>query len=623
MCGIFGIFNSKKLSKNDLRQLALKQTKILRHRGPDWSGIYMYFKDDSIANDGANGNGNGSIETTSAVLTHERLSIVDPESGQQPLISDDKTVILAVNGEIYNHVNIRNTSTKDYPYKTHSDCEVILPLYQKLGKDFVNELDGMFAFFLWDEKKKTFFAARDHMGIIPMYIGWLDDGGIVFASELKALQDICTRFELFPPGHYFDSSNYDPYKSRSKESLFTRWYNPVWINPKTIPSGELMYSELRSRFEHAVTKCMMSDVPWGVLLSGGLDSSLVASIACRVASRKALDYPRIHSFSIGFENSPDLKAAKIVADELKTKHHQFVITIPEALDAVRDVIYAIETYDVTTIRASTPMYLMARRIKAMGVKMVISGEGSDEAMAGYLYFHKAPNKAALHEETVNKLFNLHYFDCLRANKSMSAWGVEPRVPFLDRDFLDYVMTIDPENKMCKVRKGDEKRGKIEKFILRKAFDDQADPYLPESILWRQKEQFSDGVGYNWIDSLRAKAENEVSAIDWETRAHRFPTNTPATKEAYYYRRIFEEHFPNESALNTVPGGPSIACSTAAAIEWDEAFKKLASATGGECSGRAVSGVHESSYTDVVSIASGAALKAGDPSTSSEAKRMKE
>ncbi len=617
MCGIFGIFNSKKYTKNDLRNIALKQTKILRHRGPDWSGIYMYNKED----DNTNGRTNGvsSHETTSAVLTHERLSIVDPESGQQPLFSDDKTVVLAVNGEIYNHMAIRNGICKEYPFKTHSDCEVILPLYQKLGKDFVNELDGMFAFFLWDEKNKTYFAARDHMGIIPLYIGWLDDGGVVFASEMKAVQDICTRFELFPPGYYFDSASYDPSKPRTKENLFTRWYNPVWLNPKTIPTGELVLSELRSRFEHAVTKCMMSDVPWGVLLSGGLDSSLVASIACRVASRKALDYPRIHSFSIGFENSPDLKAAKIVADSLGTKHHSFVITIPEALDAVRDVIYSIETYDVTTIRASTPMYLMARRIKAMGVKMVISGEGSDEALAGYLYFHKAPSKEALHEETVNKLFNLHYFDCLRANKSMSAWGVEPRVPFLDRDFLDYVMTIDPENKMCKIRKGDEKRGKIEKFILRKAFDDPADPYLPESILWRQKEQFSDGVGYNWIDSLRAKAESEVSQIDWETRAHRFPINTPSTKEAYYYRRIFEEHFPSESALNTVPGGPSVACSTPAAIEWDEAFKKLASATGGECSGRAVTGVHESGYKDVVGVVSGKALEAEQ----SETKRMKE
>lgn len=493
-------------------------------------------------------------------------------------------------------MELRKGLLSGYEFLTGSDCEVIIPLYEKYGNnaETVQALDGMFAFILWDERNKTYFAARDHMGICPLYIGYRRDGGVMIASEMKALLAECEKFDLFPPGHFYDSVSHN----------FQRWYEPIWYAPNYVGTNKLMYSELRARFEHAVVKCMMSDVPWGVLLSGGLDSSLVASCASRHAARCQQQWPRLHSFSVGLKGSPDLAAALKVAKHLNTQHHSFEFTVQEGLDAVEDVIVALETYDTTTIRAATPMYLMARKIKAIGVKMVISGEGADEALAGYLYFHKAPNKVELMKETVLKLQNLHYFDCLRANKAMSAFGVEPRVPFLDRDFLEYVMTIDPEYKMCKVREGDEKRGSIEKFILRKAFDTPDDPYLPDEILWRQKEQFSDGVGYSWIDSLRAKAEDRVTDQQFTNRSRRFPFNTPATKEAYVYREIFEAHYPGESARSTVPGGPSVACSTAAAIEWDEQFKKLASSSGGECSGRSIAGVHESAYTNAVDVANG-------------------
>jgi asparagine synthase (glutamine-hydrolysing) len=582
MCGILALFDAHGCKDvAEARTVALRAAKLLRHRGPDWSGVHTFWGDKK-----------------NAVIAHERLAIVDPESGAQPLKNTKGDIVLCVNGEIYNHQELRHKEFKDYQFLTQSDCEVVIPLYLKHGhtKETVLHLDGMFAFVLWDERDKTYFAARDHMGICPLYIGWRADGGVMLASELKALHAECAKFEIFPPGHYFSSTT----------ASFHRWYEPVWYSPAYVPSQTLVLSELRSRFEHAVVKCMMSDVPWGVLLSGGLDSSLVASCASRHAQRCQQQWPRLHSFSVGLRGSPDLAAAKKVALHLGTQHHSFEFTIDEGMDALEDVIYTLETYDVTTIRAATPMYLMARKIKAGGVKMVISGEGSDEALAGYLYFHKAPSKEALHKETVSKLQNLHYYDCLRANKAMSAFGVEPRVPFLDRDFLEYVMTLDPEVKMCKVRPGDEKRGKIEKYILRKAFDTPDDPYLPEEILWRQKEQFSDGVGYSWIDSLRDRANRLVSDSQWENRERRFPHNTPATKEAYNYREIFEKHFPSESARLTVPGGPSVACSTPAAIEWDEAFKKLAAGSGGECSGRSVAGVHEDAYKDALKEASGKA-----------------
>lgn len=584
MCGILGLFDGRFATQLEARSLAIRCAKLLRHRGPDWSGVHIYFGD------------NGK----NAVIAHERLAIVDPESGAQPLKNKQGDIVLAANGEIYNHQELRRGLFSKYEFMTGSDCEVIIPLYDKYGNsvETVKALDGMFAFVLWDERKKTYFAARDHMGICPLYIGWRADGGVMIASEMKAIHLECVKFEIFPPGHFFDST----------KQAFVRWFEPIWYNPSYMPTGQLVYSELRARFEHAVVKCMMSDVPWGVLLSGGLDSSLVASCASRHAARAQKQWPRLHSFSVGLRGSPDLAAAKKVADFLGTQHHSFEFTVQEGMDAIEDVIHTLETYDVTTIRAATPMYLMARKIKAMGVKMVISGEGSDEALAGYLYFHKAPNKEALHKETVTKLQNLHYYDCLRANKAMSAFGVEPRVPFLDRDFLEYVMTIDPEWKMCKVREGDEKRGKIEKFILRKAFDTPDDPFLPEEILWRQKEQFSDGVGYSWIDSLRARANERVTDQQWETRDKRFPYNTPATREAYNYREIFESHFPSESARATVPGGPSVACSTPAAIEWDEAFKKLAAGSGGECSGRAIGGVHEAAYADALKVAQGEEAK---------------
>lgn len=605
MCGILAIFNASSLNAVELRKKCLRCAKLLRHRGPDWSGIYIY--PDENQEKAIKTNSNGKALKPSAAMAHERLSIIDPNSGAQPLFSNDKKLVLCVNGEIYNHMKIRENEdfATYHTFKTQSDCEVIIPLYKKYKEECPKYLDGMFSFVIWDEENEEFFAARDHMGITPLYIGWRSDGGVVFSSELKGLQAICDSFELFPPGHSFSSKDKD---SKTGETKFKKWYSPIWADGtmKFLENNEsnFTFETVRKNFEKAVVKRMMSDVPWGVLLSGGLDSSLVCSVACRYAATTIKSYPKIHTFSVGIDGSPDIKAAKLVADFLGTEHHSLSYTIQEGLDALYDVIYHLETYDVTTIRSSTPMYLMARKIKALGVKMVLSGEGADEALGGYLYFHKAPNREEFQKETVSKLSFLHYFDCLRANKAMSAFGVEPRVPFLDKEFLDYAMTINPEHKMCKVRPGDEKRGSIEKYMLRKAFDTPENPYLPEEVLWRQKEQFSDGVGYGWIDSLRDKAESEVSDMQFSTRAKKFPINTPTTKEAYYYRNIFEKHFPSESAKSSVMGGPSVACSTPAAIEWDAAFKKLASAVGGDNSGRAITGVHNNAYDDVTAVVSG-------------------
>jgi len=556
MCGILAIFNSK-LSEAELRQKLIQCSRRLRHRGPDWSGYKIV------------GNGKHGI-------AHERLAIIDPDSGAQPLTNEDGSVMLAVNGEIYNYKQIYQNLHREYVPKTGSDCEAIIPLYEQNGIDFANELRGMFAFLIYDSKTGVLSACRDHIGIVPLYIGWGADGSTWISSEMKALSEDCKRFRSFPPAHYWTSE--------SRE--FVRWYNPLFITIKDPPSTPCDLLKLRDAFTKSVIRRMMSDVPWGVLLSGGLDSSLVASVASRHAkSHPENPFPRIHSFSIGIKGSPDLKAAKEVADFLGTVHHSYVYTIQEGLDAIKEVIHHLETYDTTTIRAATPMFLMSRKIKAMGVKMVLSGEGADEIFGGYLYFHKAPNSRELFLETRDKVEGLHFFDCLRANKSTSAWGVEARVPFLDYDFLELSMNIDPEEKMIK-----KAEGRMEKYILRKAFDTPSDPYLPEHILWRQKEQFSDGVGYGWIDALRENAEKHVSDDIFKHKGDHYPYNTPSTKEAYYYRSIFEEFFPSQAAAETVPGGPSIACSTPRAMEWDLSFKGRA-----DCSGRSVSGVHNMAY----------------------------
>ncbi|KAF0688459.1 Aste57867_19924 [Aphanomyces stellatus] len=559
MCGIVAIYASM-LNNDELRQTILEAGKKIRHRGPDWNGVRILPK--GIA------------------IEHERLAIIDPESGAQPLVSNDGSITLAVNGEIYNYKELMASLKTPYAFKTKSDCEVIIPLYKEHGTSFLRHLRGMFSFVLYDSTKDVLIAARDHMGITPLYYGYGADGSVWFASEMKALAHGCVRFELFPPGSVFTSTTGE----------FTRWYTPSWMEPGHIGAVPLNYDGLRQAFETAVTKRMMSDVPWGVLLSGGLDSSLVASIACRhqrklYAGSDSEWSPRLHSFTIGLENSPDLAAAKEVAKYLGTIHHSYTYTIQEGIDAVSDVIYHLETYDVTTIRASTPMFLMSRKIKAMGIKMVLSGEGADEVFGGYLYFHKAPNAQAFHNETVDKLKGLHQYDCLRANKATSAWGVEARVPFLDADFLDVAMNLDTREKMC-----DRQAGRMEKYVIRKAFDTPENPYLPASILWRQKEQFSDGVGYGWIDSLKDWAERDISDRQMKHAELLFPYNTPQTKEAYLYRSIFSKHFEKEVAAQTVPGGPSIACSTAAAIEWDAAFKNSA-----DPSGRAIAGVHVDAY----------------------------
>ena len=554
MCGIVAIFNIKEQTP-ELRAKALSMSKKIRHRGPDWSGIYC---------------------GGSAILAHERLSIVDPQSGGQPLYSPDKQQVLAINGEIYNHRDIRRRYEQTYAFQTGSDCEVILALYREKGIDFLEELNGIFAFALYDEAKDEFLIARDPIGVIPLYIGYDSDGTVYCASELKALEGFCERYEPFLPGHYYSS----------REGKMVRWYKRDWMTYEGAKSNPVPVSALHDALEDAVRRQLMSDVPYGVLLSGGLDSSVVSAIAKKFASRrvetdgqKEAWWPQLHSFAIGLKGAPDLVKAREVADFIGTVHHEINYTIQEGLDALRDVIYFIETYDVTTVRASTPMYLLARVIKSMGIKMVLSGEGADEVFGGYLYFHKAPDARAFHEETVRKLSKLYMYDCLRANKSLAAWGVEGRVPFLDKEFLDVAMRIDPQYKMCPGKT-------IEKKIVREAFSDM----LPESVVWRQKEQFSDGVGYSWIDTLKAVTAEAVSDTEMEHAADRFPINTPRNKEEYYYRSIFEEYFPSESAARSVPSVPSVACSTAEALAWDKAFQNM-----NEPSGRAVAGIHEEAY----------------------------
>lgn len=555
MCGIAAIFNIKEQTSS-LRDKALKMAKKIRHRGPDWSGIYC---------------------GGSAILAHERLSIVDPESGGQPLYSPDKKQVLAVNGEIYNHRDIRKQFKGKYEFQTGSDCEVILALYREKGINFLEDLNGIFAFALYDEEKDDFLIARDPIGVIPLYIGYDSDGKVYCASELKALEGFCERYEPFLPGHYY----------WSKEGKMTRWYTRDWMSYDAVKDNPASVSAIHDALEAAVKRQLMSDVPYGVLLSGGLDSSVISAIAKKFAARrietdgkKDAWWPQLHSFAVGLKGAPDLIKAREVADYIGTVHHEINYTIQEGLDAVRDVIYFIETYDVTTVRASTPMYLLARVIKSMGIKMVLSGEGADEVFGGYLYFHKAPNAKAFHEETVRKLSKLYLYDCLRANKSLSAWGVEGRVPFLDKEFLDVAMRTNPEAKMCPGKT-------IEKKIVREAFADM----LPESVAWRQKEQFSDGVGYSWIDTLKEITSKAVTDEQMAHAAERFPINTPMNKEEYYYRSIFEEYFPSESAARSVPSVPSVACSTAEALAWDASFKNL-----NDPSGRAVAGVHEEAYT---------------------------
>lgn len=554
MCGIVGIFNISS-EPEQLRSQVLTMSRRIRHRGPDWSGIYV---------------------GKTAILAHERLSIVDPASGGQPLKSPDGKLILSVNGEIYNHRAIRNGICKDYPFQTGSDCEVILALYQKKGIDFLEDLNGIFAFALYDEENDRFLIARDSIGVIPLYMGSDDAGRIYVASELKALEGFCSEYKPFLPGHYYDS----------RSGRMERWYKRDWEQYDNVKDNGADIAELREALCQSVQRQLMSDVPYGVLLSGGLDSSIVSAVAKRYAARRVETdntreawWPQLHSFAVGLKGAPDLEAARKVADYIGTVHHEINFTIQEGLDALRDVIYYIETYDVTTVRASTPMYLLARVIKSMGIKMVLSGEGADEIFGGYLYFHKAPNAQAFHEECVRKISKLHLYDCLRANKSLSAWGVEGRVPFLDKEFMDVAMRINPEAKMAK-------NGKMEKWVLRKAFEDM----LPESVAWRQKEQFSDGVGYSWIDVLKQITSERVSDEEMAHAAERFPINPPMNKEEYYYRSIFESHFPSASAARSVPSERSVACSTATALEWDESFKKL-----NDPSGRAVKNVHIKSY----------------------------
>lgn len=558
MCGIIGIFDLKTTTEK-LRPQALAMSKKIRHRGPDWSGIYCGEK---------------------AILAHERLAIVDPQSGRQPLYSPDGKIVLAVNGEIYNHQEIRERQAGTYAFKTKSDCEVILSLYVEKGVNFLEDLNGIFAFALYDETKDAYLIARDHIGIIPLYMGW-DKGGVFYvASELKALEGYCEKIESFPPGHYL-------YAGKGEKSELVKWYNRDWTEYDNVKNNVSSIQELNEALEAAVKRQLMTDVPYGVLLSGGLDSSIVSAVAKKYASKRVEGdgtekawWPRLHSFAVGLEGSPDLAAAQKVADHIGTVHHEVHFTIQEGLDAIRDVIYHIETYDVTTIRASTPMYLLARVIRSMGIKMVLSGEGADEIFGGYLYFHKAPNAEALHEETVRKLDKLHLYDCLRANKSLAAWGVEGRVPFLDKEFMDVAMRLNPEDKLSGLK------SRMEKWILRKAFED----YLPESVAWRQKEQFSDGVGYSWIDTLKEVASSAVSDEQFSKAAERFPINPPMNKEEYHYRTIFEELFPSDAAAKTVPSVPSVACSTPIALEWDAAFKNMI-----DPSGRAVKSVHNEAY----------------------------
>ena len=554
MCGIVCAFDVKE-STETLRPQLLEMSKKVRHRGPDWSGIYSNEK---------------------AILAHERLAIVDPASGKQPLFSEDQKLILAANGEIYNHKELRKQFEGSYTFSTQSDCEVILALYQKKGPDFLDDMNGIFGFAIYDSEKDEYFVARDHMGIIPLYMGWDKNGTFYVASELKALEGTCTKIELFPPGHYLHSS----------DGELKRWYNRDWMDYEAVKENQTSIDEIRDALEAAVHRQLMSDVPYGVLLSGGLDSSVTSAIAKKYSQKRIESddtkdawWPQLHSFSVGLEGSPDLAAAQIVADHIGTIHHEIKFTIQEGLDAIKDVIYNLETYDITTIRASTPMYLMARVIKTMGIKMVLSGEGADELFGGYLYFHKAPSPKEFHEETVRKLSKLHMYDCLRANKSLAAWGIEGRVPFLDKEFIDVAMRINPKDKMINGER-------MEKWVVRKAFES----VLPESVAWRQKEQFSDGVGYSWIDTLKEVVEKEVSDEQLANAKFRYPIQTPTTKEEFYYRSIFEGHFPSDAAAWSVPQEPSVACSTKIALEWDEAFKNM-----NDPSGRAVTNVHEDAY----------------------------
>ena len=556
MCGIVCAFELKK-SSEEIRPQLLEMSKNLRHRGPDWSGIYS---------------------SENAILVHERLAIVDPTSGKQPLISPSGNLILAANGEIYNHRELRAPFESSYDFKTESDCEVILALYESEGPAFLDKLNGIFAFAIFDEAKNEFFIARDHMGIIPLYMGWDGDGTFYVASELKALEGVCSKIELFPPGHYLQSNDAEP----------KAWYNPDWKDFDTVKNNPTSIEDLHDALSDAVHRQLMSDVPYGVLLSGGLDSSITSALAKKFAAhrvesndKKAAWWPQLHSFSVGLDGSPDLAAAQEVAKHIGTVHHEIKFTIQEGLDAIREVIYHLETYDITTIRASTPMYLMARAIKALGIKMVLSGEGADELFGGYLYFHKAPNEKEFHEETVRKLEKLHQYDCLRANKSLAAWGIEGRVPFLDKEFIEVAMRLNPKDKMITEER-------MEKWVLRKAFES----YLPDSIAWRQKEQFSDGVGYSWIDTLKEMVSGEVTDEQMANAHFRFPVQTPQNKEEFYYRTIFESHFPSEAAALSVPSVPSVACSTPVALAWDAAFQNQ-----NDPSGRAVARVHEQGYDD--------------------------
>ena len=556
MCGIVAIFNIQEQTP-ELRQKALRMSQKIRHRGPDWSGIYT---------------------GGTTILCHERLSIVDPESGRQPLFAPDKKQVLAVNGEIYNHQDIRKRFEGKYQFQTGSDCEVILALYREKGIDFLDDLSGIFAFALYDAERNEFLIARDPIGVIPLYIGYDSDGKVYVASELKALEGQCEHYEPFLPGHYY----------WSREPGMKRYYKRDWFSYDAVKDNTASTRAIHDALEDAVRRQLMSDVPYGVLLSGGLDSSVISAVAEKYAERRIEEggrerawWPRLHSFAVGLKGAPDLAKARMVADHIGTVHHEINYTIQEGLDAIRDVIYFIETYDVTTVRASTPMYLLARVIKSMGIKMVLSGEGADEIFGGYLYFHKAPTAQAFHEETVRKLSKLYMYDCLRANKSLSAWGVEGRVPFLDKEFLDVAMRTNPEAKMCPGKT-------IEKRIVREAFAD----LLPDAVAWRQKEQFSDGVGYSWIDTLKQVTSDLVSDEQMAPAAERFPINPPRNKEEYYYRSIFAEHFPSDSAARSVPSVPSVACSTAEALAWDEAFKNM-----NDPSGRAVAGVHEEAYAN--------------------------
>ena len=554
MCGIVCALDIKQNS-NFLRSQILEMSKKVRHRGPDWSGIHC----------GKN-----------VLLAHERLAIVDPASGNQPIFSHDKNLILAANGEIYNHRLLKEKLSIEYAFQTNSDCEIILALYKEKGINFLDDLNGIFGFVLYDEENNEYLIARDHMGIIPLYMGWDKFGTFYVASELKALEGVCNKIEIFPPGHFLFS----------RDSKLVKWYQRDWMNYESISNNETDLNSLKNALEDAVHRQLMSDVPYGVLLSGGLDSSITSALAKKYSKnriesddQKAAWYPQLHSFAVGLAGSPDLKASKLVAEHIGSIHHEVTFTIQEGLDAIKDVVFHLETYDVTTIRASIPMYLMARVIKSMGIKMVLSGEGADEIFGGYLYFHKAPSAEEFHKETVRKLDKLYQYDCLRANKSLAAWGIEGRVPFLDKEFIDVAMRINPKDKMIN-------KDRMEKWVLRKSFES----YLPKAIAWRQKEQFSDGVGYDWIDSLKELVEENVSNDMFDNAKFTFPFQTPMSKEEYFYRSIFEKHFPSESAAKTVPSVPSVACSTPIALEWDKSFKNI-----NDPSGRSVSNVHLDSY----------------------------